>query len=61
VARQNTANDIFIYSDPKRECHLRGDAPTAPTRIALFHRDNRINRFLRGSLRPGFSSVHGGE
>jgi hypothetical protein len=30
---------------------------TAPTRIALFHRDNGIDQFLRRTLRPGCSSV----
>ena len=57
VASQNTADDIFIDGDSKRERNLLGDFRAAPTRIALFHRDDGVDQFPGQALGPGFGSV----
>src|ERR1700716_3920762 len=53
VFREHPADYVFIDIDAEGVPNLLGDAGTANTGIAAFELDDRVDEFLRGSLRAG--------
>jgi hypothetical protein len=53
VCRKHPADDVFVDIDAKGVRNLLCDAGTANTGVAAFELDDRVDEFLRGSLRAG--------
>src|SRR5713226_7864812 len=53
VFREHPADDILVDIDAKGVRNLLCDAETANTGIAAFELDDRVDEFLRRSLRAG--------
>src|SRR6266852_8263782 len=53
VFREYPADDVFVDIDAKGVRNLLCDAGTANTGIAAFELDDRVDEFLRRSLRAG--------
>ncbi len=49
--RENAPDDILIKGNAEDQGDLLSDPRTSPRRISLFHGDDRVHHFLRGSLR----------
>ena len=48
---QNASHNILVDLDAKRERDLLSNAGTAPSRVAPFHCDNRVNEIFLRALR----------
>src|SRR5262249_55296901 len=53
VNNQNPAHHILVDLDAKNQPDLLGNAGTAPTRVAPFHGNHRIDEIFTWSLRTG--------